>query len=151
MTASSIESPSAHGGGRALVDLLLGQQRELTAVEQFSQLHARHELPPNGRIYAELLPARAPREGEQYAFEVDLDCCSGCKACVTACHSLNGLDDDEAWRDVGLLHGGTTELPIVQHVTAACHHCLEPACQSACPVNAYEKDPLTGIVKHLDD
>jgi DMSO reductase anchor subunit/ferredoxin len=39
----------------------------------------------------------------------------------------------------------------VQHVTAACHHCLEPACMIACPVNAYEKDPVTGIVKHLDD
>ncbi len=39
----------------------------------------------------------------------------------------------------------------MQHVTAACHHCLEPACMIACPVNAYEKDPVTGIVKHLDD
>jgi DMSO reductase anchor subunit/ferredoxin len=39
----------------------------------------------------------------------------------------------------------------MQHVTAACHHCLQPACMIACPVNAYEKDPLTGIVKHLDD
>ncbi|MBM4076787.1 MAG: molybdopterin oxidoreductase, partial [Planctomycetes bacterium] len=33
----------------------------------------------------------------------------------------------------------------------ACHHCLEPACMTACPVDAYEKDPITGIVKHLDD
>ncbi len=46
---------------------------------------------------------------------------------------------------------GTTALPVLQHVTAACHHCLQPACLTACPVNAYEKDPLTGIVKHLDD
>ena len=37
----------------------------------------------------------------QYAFDVDLDSCSGCKACVSACHSLNGLDEDETWRDVG--------------------------------------------------
>src|SRR5690606_1197306 len=84
-------------------------------------------------------------------FEVDLDLCSGCKACVTACHNLNGLDDGEAWRDVGLLQGGTPELPVVQHVTTACHHCLEPACAKACPVDAYEKDLQTGIVRHLDD
>jgi len=34
---------------------------------------------------------------------VNLDQCSGCKACVSACHSLNGLDDGETWRSVGLL------------------------------------------------
>ena len=36
-------------------------------------------------------------------------------------------------------------------MTSACHHCLDPACLNACPVDAYEKDPVTGIVKHLDD
>jgi Fe-S-cluster-containing dehydrogenase component/DMSO reductase anchor subunit len=101
--------------------------------------------------YSDLLPATPPAEGQQYAFQVNLDRCSGCKACVTACHSLNGLDDGETWRDVGLLYGGSTELPVLQHVTTACHHCLEPACATACPVDAYEKDPTTGIVKHLDD
>ena len=70
---------------------------------------------------------------------------------MTACHSLNGLDPGEIWRDVGMLHGGTSELPVMQHVTAACHHCIDPACLNACPVMAYEKNPLTGIVKHLDD
>ena len=40
---------------------------------------------------------------------------------------------------------------MLQHVTSACHHCLDPACLNACPVDAYEKDPVTGIVKHLDD
>ena len=82
---------------------------------------------------------------------MDLDACTGCKACVTACHSLNGLDDGEIWRSVGLLHGGTPDAPAQQTVTTACHHCLEPACLKGCPVKAYEKDPVTGIVKHLDD
>ena len=87
------------------------------------------------------------------AFQVDLDACTGCKACVTACHRLNGLDDDEGetWRSVGLLHGGTAEAPVQQTVTTACHHCLDPACMKGCPVGAYEKDPVTGIVRHLDD
>src|SRR6516162_5373448 len=93
-----------------------------------------------------------PPKGEGRTLVDDLlDACTGCKACVTACHSLNGLDEGETWRDVGLLVGGTSELPVLQHVTSACHHCLDPACLAACPVNAYEKDPLTGIVKHLDD
>jgi Fe-S-cluster-containing dehydrogenase component/DMSO reductase anchor subunit len=52
---------------------------------------------------------------------------------------------------VGLLHGGTPQAPAQQTVTTACHHCLEPACLTGCPVKAYEKHPVTGIVKHLDD
>jgi Fe-S-cluster-containing dehydrogenase component/DMSO reductase anchor subunit len=40
---------------------------------------------------------------------------------------------------------------VKQSVTTACHHCLDPACMNGCPVGAYEKDPLTGIVSHLDD
>ena len=55
------------------------------------------------------------------------------------------------WRKVGLLVGGSSRLPVLQHVTTACHHCVEPACMEGCPVQAYEKDPVTGIVRHLDD
>lgn len=137
--------------GDALLARLLGDQQQLTAVEEFARQHDGGELPAQSRYYQSLIPATPPGPDQQYAFEVDLDRCSGCKACVTACHSLNGLDHGETWRDVGLLVGGTTEHPVLQHVTTACHHCLEPSCMSACPVDAYEKDPMTGIVKHLDD
>jgi len=122
-----------------------------TAVETFARRHGTAEQPAQAKYYRDLLPLARPQPGEQYAFEVDLDACTGCKACVTACHNLNGLEDDELWRQVGLLHGGTSQLPIVQHVTTACHHCIDPACLDGCPVLAYEKDPATGIVRHLDD
>ncbi len=151
------DTPSADVG--PLLTQLLAQ-REQTAVEQFTHWHAsRHaDLLPyaaqgqdeQARYHA-LLPLTAPAPGEQYAFEVQLDACTGCKACVAACHQLNGLDGGESWRTVGLLHGGNTQLPVIQHVTTACHHCLEPACLNGCPVQAYEKDPATGIVRHLDD
>ena len=124
-----------------------------TAVDRFAQAH--DAAAANGHTlagrYAALMPASPPGEGQQYAFEVDLDACPGCKSCVVACHALNGLEEDESWRDVGLLHGGSQALPVVQHVTTACHHCLDPSCMTACPVDAYEKDPQTGIVRHLDD
>jgi formate dehydrogenase iron-sulfur subunit len=106
---------------------------------------------PSAHLYRDLIPLSQPGPGEQYAFTVDLDACSGCKACVSACHSLNGLDDEETWREVGLLFGSTAEGPVIQTITTACHHCLDPACQLGCPVNAYHKDPITGIVRHLDD
>jgi len=141
--------PDAEGG--ALIDLMLAEQGDLTAVERFSQFHEGAVDPIQGRYYASLMPASPPGPGQQLAFEVDLDRCSGCKACVTACHSLNGLDEHETWRDVGMILGGTPSLPMLQHVTTACHHCVDPACLSACPTEAYEKDPITGIVKHLDD
>jgi formate dehydrogenase iron-sulfur subunit len=136
-----------------LIAALLAEQQTLTAVDRFARLHdAGHSGPAHDRHYRDLIPLAAPAPGEQYAFSVDLDACSGCKACVTACHSLNGLDDHETFRDVGGLIGRDRDgLHVLQHVTTACHHCLEPACLTGCPTLAYDKDPVTGIVRHLDD
>lgn len=133
-----------------LAELLADQQRLQTPVALFS---ADHDAGLMGlaRVQPRLIPLTAPKPGEQYAFEVDLDSCTGCKSCVAACHSLNGLDDEETWRDVGLLVSNNRRQPFTQTVTSACHHCADPACLNGCPVLAYEKDPVTGIVRHLDD
>jgi formate dehydrogenase iron-sulfur subunit len=153
---------------RTLIDDLLRDQQQLTAVERFTRLHAEPSFPAQSQYYRSLLPSSSPGAGRQYAFEVDLDKCTGCKACVTACHSLNGLEETESWRGVGLLLSRSKTDPAIQahsspsasfpatfaaqqHVTAACHHCVDPACLNGCPVLAYEKDPVTGIVRHLDD
>ncbi len=134
-----------------LEELLAEQKRFDTAVSRFSNWHDRHDAEPLlAGHYRQLIPLSKPGHGEQYAFEVQLDECTGCKACVTACHSLNGLDDEESWRDIGALV--TRQAPVYQQtVTTACHHCADPACASGCPVLAYEKDAETGIVRHLDD
>ncbi|NQZ60123.1 MAG: 4Fe-4S dicluster domain-containing protein, partial [Lentisphaeraceae bacterium] len=134
-----------------LLASLLQEQQQLTAVEDFAQQHEAQTLPIQQKYYEDLIPMGLPGEGQQFAFRVDLDRCTGCKACVTACHNLNGLDDTETWRSVGVLRGGNKEDAKQQHVTTACHHCLEPACSTGCPVNAYDKDEVTGIVSHLDD
>lgn len=155
---------------------LLEEQTHLTAVERFSLahdcdiLHDRSHgtqgqtagdstsrlgrppghVPSQAAYYRALLPTAKPQAGEQLSFEVNLDACSGCKSCVVACHTLNGLDEEESWRRVGTLVIGE-EQPRVQHVTTACQHCADPGCLNGCPVKAYEKDPITGIVRHLDD
>ncbi len=133
-----------------LVSALLRQQQQLTAVERFSKWHDNDAGHAEAR-YSEPLPVRELEPGQQLAFEVDMDACTGCKACVTACHQMNELDPGEVWRNVGRLHGGSAAAPVQLTVTASCHHCLDPACMRGCPVGAYEKDPITGIVEHLDD
>jgi formate dehydrogenase iron-sulfur subunit len=141
----------ASNDSRSLIDELLEEQRLVTAVTRFAQKHDSAESPLQSRYYRDLLPLEAPGVGEQYAFEVDLDQCSGCKACVAACHSLNGLEAGESWRAVGLLVSDEAAAPLQQTVTTACHHCVDPGCLNGCPVLAYEKDAVTGIVRHLDD
>jgi formate dehydrogenase iron-sulfur subunit len=136
---------------KELLNFMLSEQQEMTVVSEFAQKHENQEFPLQQQYYESLIPLSQPQAGEQYAFKVNLDACTGCKACVTACHNLNGLEEDETWRSVGLLRGGNKEEANQQHITTACHHCLEPACAEGCPVNAYDKDETTGIVKHLDD
>lgn len=188
-TASEIKNPP-------IVENFLNEQQDLTAVEQFAEAHSRGFKSDQKKYYQSLIPTDAPEPGQQYAFEVDLDRCSGCKACITGCHNRNGLLEGETWRAVGLIHTGTSpkesaqpmtmsELSALskatkhlaslsncpsadpveendladdskskiyfQNITTACHHCADPACLTGCPVKAYEKNPATGIVKHLDD
>ena len=87
------------------------------------------DAPTQAKYYRDLIPVdRGPKPGEQYAFEVDLDQCTGCKACVIACHSLNGLDEEETWRDVVLITAARAARRTSRHITTACHHCVDPGC-----------------------
>lgn len=128
----------------------LRAQQDLSAVERFAQLHDEGQV-GHQPLYEARIPLSRPQAGQQYAFSVDLDACTGCKACVSGCNKQNGLDHDEAWRAVGVVISEGLKAPVQQTVTTACHHCLDPACMTGCPVGAYEKNEETGIVKHLDD
>lgn len=133
-----------------LAELLAEQQRLQTPVALFSAAETNGSA-AGPSLARQLIPLSRPGPGEQYAFEVALESCTGCKSCVAACHALNGLDEQETWRDVGLVISTDRRQPFSQTVTTACHHCADPACLNGCPVLAYEKDPITGIVQHLDD
>src|SRR5512145_2451570 len=142
--SNGCEMPPMAESARTVIDELLDEQQLLTAVAQFARHHDSVTEPNQARYYRDLIPLSTPKAGEQYAFKVDLDRCSGCKACVTACHSLNGLSEEESWRSVGLLRLDPYTRPWQSTVTTACHHCIDPACLNGCPVDAYEKNPITG-------
>jgi Fe-S-cluster-containing dehydrogenase component/DMSO reductase anchor subunit len=77
--------------------------------------------------------------------------CIGCKCCVVACNEQNGNPAAINWRRVGEIEGGWFPNTTRAYLSMGCNHCLEPTCLSGCPVDAYSKDPLTGIVRHSAD
>lgn len=97
------------------------------------------------------LPSRRPNEGEQYRFHFDMTKCIGCKCCVVACNEQNGNPAEINWRRVGEIEGGTYPDTQRFYLSMGCNHCAEPTCLSGCPVDAYRKDPVTGIVLHSAD
>lgn len=96
-------------------------------------------------------PLGSPGQGEQYRFHFDMTRCIGCKCCVVACNEQNGNPADILWRRVGEIEGGTYPTTRRHYLSIGCNHCLEPTCMTGCPVDAYSKDPITGIVRHSAD
>src|SRR5262245_25497294 len=100
ISETGIRSPllrvaGAPAPGENLLAALLREQQTLTAVDRFSRKHDSCALPAQSKFYRDLIPQARPSAGQQYAFEVDLNACTGCKACVAACHSLNELEETE--------------------------------------------------------
>src|SRR5712692_2166426 len=95
-----------------------------------------------------LIPQRALEIGEQYRFHFDMTKCIGCKCCVVACNEQNGNPAHINWRRVGEIEGGWYPNTQRLHLSMGCNHCLEPTCLEGCPVDAYSKDPITGVVIH---
>lgn len=98
-----------------------------------------------------LIPGREPGPGEQYRFHFDMSKCIGCKCCEVACNEQNGNPADIHWRRVGEMEAGEYPFTKRLHLSMGCNHCVEPACLIGCPVEAYRKDDLTGLVLHSAD
>src|SRR6266542_2837649 len=104
------------------------------------------------RARAALLDVKGENE---CAMLVDTTLCAGCRACEAACSEANGLPAPSA--DVDILKTrrdtGPEAFTVVNGAAAAgpagedrfakrqCLHCIEPACASACPVRALDKQP----------
>ncbi len=100
---------------------------------------------------ARLIPERPLEAGEQYRFHFDMTKCIGCKCCVVACNEQNGNPAELNWRRVGEVEGGYYPHTQRHHLSMGCNHCVEPSCLIGCPVEAYTKSPITGVVLHSAD
>ena len=103
------------------------------------------------RVVDSLIPERALEPGEQYRFHFDMTKCIGCRSCEVACNEQNGNPYDINWRRVGELEGGAYPDTLRHYLSMGCNHCLDADCVKGCPVEAYIKDPITGIVVHSAD
>jgi formate dehydrogenase iron-sulfur subunit len=97
------------------------------------------------------IPQRELLPGEQFRFHFDMSKCIGCKCCMVACNEQNGNPADINWRRVGEIEGGWYPNTQRLHLSMGCNHCLEPTCLTGCPVDAYSKNPINGVVIHSAD
>jgi Fe-S-cluster-containing dehydrogenase component/DMSO reductase anchor subunit len=96
----------------------------------------------------ELLPLDA---GEQYRFGFSMSACIGCHSCEVACAEQNGLPAGTVWRRVGEVEGGTFPDTRRLQLSMSCNHCLDAACLTGCPTNAYEKLDNGVVAHHADE
>jgi formate dehydrogenase iron-sulfur subunit len=107
--------------------------------------------PPQAEVKTSLIPTRLLEPGEQYRFHFDMTKCIGCRSCEVACNEQNNTPSDLRWRRIGEIEGGSYPNTERFYLSMGCNHCLSAECIKGCPVDAYTKDPVTGIVLHSAD
>lgn len=82
-----------------------------------------------------------------YAIVVDLDHCTGCKACEVACKYENNIPLGEHWNRL-LLCGPYGTFPNISqyYLPLMCQQCENPPCVDVCPVGASYREEGTGKV-----
>jgi len=106
---------------------------------------------PTARDGESLIPIEPLKTGEQYRFHFDMSHCVGCQCCVVACNEQNNNPAGVHWRRVGEIEGGQYPDTKRHHLSMACNHCLDPACLTGCPTDAYVKLEDTGVVVHREE
>ena len=100
-------------------------------------------------------PYAVAHEGPRWAMAIDLDKCTGCSACVTACHAENnvpwvGEDQVIMGRDMNWVrieryyeHVDATQAGDldVRFLPMICQHCGNAPCEPVCPVFATYHTP----------
>ncbi len=75
----------------------------------------------------------------RWGMVIDLEKCTGCQACTTACQMENSRLPGEMWQDVLFYSEGEYPSGKLSWLPRPCMHCENPSCVAVCPTGATYK------------